>query len=131
MRDMKAHLEKLQVQIAECEIIRDLATDHTKRELFGRLAEHYRVLAAEVEKAIIGERAKNSAAEANYSLEAKRFRDKAAEADQLAEIAQTEARREALTHIAGTYLRTAQQLEELAKTDESLKAKEVGSRLSD
>jgi hypothetical protein len=52
MLDMKAHLEKLHVQIAECEIIRDLATDPNKRELFGRLAEHHKVLAAEIERAI-------------------------------------------------------------------------------
>jgi hypothetical protein len=52
MQDMKAHLEKLQVQIAECEIVRDLATDPKKRDLFGRLAEHHKVLAAQVEKAI-------------------------------------------------------------------------------
>ncbi len=29
-----------------------LATDPRKRELFGRLAEHYKVLAAELEKSI-------------------------------------------------------------------------------
>ncbi|HET7888244.1 MAG TPA: hypothetical protein VFL62_18635 [Bradyrhizobium sp.] len=52
MKDMKAHLEKLRVQIAECEIIRDLATDRKKRELFGRLAEHHKVLAGEIERAI-------------------------------------------------------------------------------
>jgi hypothetical protein len=52
MEDMLAHLEKLRVQIAECELIRDLATDSVKRELFNRLAEHYKVLAGEVERAI-------------------------------------------------------------------------------
>ena len=55
MQDIKTHLEKLRVQIAECEIIRDLATDPKKRELFGRLAEHHRVLAAEIERAMAGE----------------------------------------------------------------------------
>ena len=49
---MSEHLEKLRVQISECEMIRDLATDLKKRELFGRLAEHHKVLAAELEKAI-------------------------------------------------------------------------------
>ena len=53
MKDMQAHLEKLRVQIAECELIRDLATDLRKRELFGRLAEHFKVLAGEIEKAIV------------------------------------------------------------------------------
>ena len=52
MKDMLAHLEKLRVQIVECELIRDLATDSVKRELFNRLAEHYKVLAGEVERAI-------------------------------------------------------------------------------
>ncbi|OPY97964.1 hypothetical protein A5906_33950 [Bradyrhizobium sacchari] len=52
MKDMQEHLEKLQVQIAECEIIRDLATDPAKRDLFARLALHHRVLAEELEKAI-------------------------------------------------------------------------------
>jgi hypothetical protein len=53
MRDMQAHLERLRVQVAECELIRDLATDLRKRELFGRLAEHYKVLAGEIEKTIV------------------------------------------------------------------------------
>ncbi|MCK1575074.1 hypothetical protein [Bradyrhizobium sp. 174] len=52
MKDIRAHLEKLEVQIAECEMIRDLATDPKKRELFTRLAEHFRVLAAELERAL-------------------------------------------------------------------------------
>jgi len=52
MKDMQEHLEKLRVQIVECEMIRDLATDPKKRDLFARLAEHHKVLAAEVEKAI-------------------------------------------------------------------------------
>jgi hypothetical protein len=52
MKDMREHLEKLRIQIAECEMIRDLATDPKKRELFARLAEHHNVLAAEIERAI-------------------------------------------------------------------------------
>ncbi|WP_063685989.1 hypothetical protein [Bradyrhizobium stylosanthis] len=56
MKDMQEHLEKLRVQIAECEIVRDLATDPKKRELFARLAEHHRVLAGELEKAIDNQR---------------------------------------------------------------------------
>ena len=52
MRDMQAQLEKLRTQVAECEMIRDLATDPKKRELFNRLAEHHKVLVAEVERAI-------------------------------------------------------------------------------
>jgi hypothetical protein len=38
----------LQVQMAECEMIARLATDKAKRELFTRLAAHYKVLADEV-----------------------------------------------------------------------------------
>jgi hypothetical protein len=52
MQDMKTHLEKLRADAAECALIRDLATDPRKRELFTRLAEHLSVLAAEVESAI-------------------------------------------------------------------------------
>ena len=52
MKDMLKHLEKLQAQIAECEAVRDLATDPSKRDLFNRLAEHHKVLASELERAI-------------------------------------------------------------------------------
>ncbi len=52
MQDMTAHLEKLRTDAAECALIRDLATDRQKRELFTRLAEHLNALASEVEAAI-------------------------------------------------------------------------------
>ena len=52
MQDMKAHLEKLRTDAAECALIRDLATDPDKRALFTRLAEHLCTLASEVEAAI-------------------------------------------------------------------------------
>lgn len=52
MQDMEAQLEKLQLQMAECEMIARLATDRAKRQLFGRLAEHYKTLATEIERAI-------------------------------------------------------------------------------
>jgi hypothetical protein len=52
MQDMKVHLEKLRTDAAECALIRDLATDIKKRELFTRLAEHLSLLASEVEAAI-------------------------------------------------------------------------------
>lgn len=52
MKDMQAHLEKLRAQIAECELIRDLATNKAKRDLFAKLADHHRLLASEVERAI-------------------------------------------------------------------------------
>ena len=50
MQDMLAQLEKLRREAAECELIRDLATDPKKRELFDRLAAHLSVLASEVER---------------------------------------------------------------------------------
>ncbi|WFU45459.1 hypothetical protein QA640_46455 (plasmid) [Bradyrhizobium sp. CB82] len=52
MKDMQARLEKLRTDAAECALVRDLATDPKKRELFARLAEHLTVLASEVERAI-------------------------------------------------------------------------------
>jgi hypothetical protein len=52
MQDMKARLEKLRTDAAECALIRDLATDPQKRALFTRLTEHLTNLASEVEAAI-------------------------------------------------------------------------------
>jgi hypothetical protein len=52
MKDMQVHLEKLRTDAVECGLIRDLATDPTKRELFTRLAAHFETLALEVERAI-------------------------------------------------------------------------------
>ncbi len=49
---MQTHLERLRVQISECELIRDLATDPVKRATFDKLAAHFRVLAGELENAI-------------------------------------------------------------------------------
>jgi hypothetical protein len=51
MQDMQTHLETLRAEAAECEKAQ-LATDEAKRELFAKLARHYRVLALEVERAI-------------------------------------------------------------------------------
>ena len=52
MRDMEVHLEKLLNDAEECALISKLATDMAKRELFARLSEHLKMLAAEVERAI-------------------------------------------------------------------------------
>jgi hypothetical protein len=52
MQDMEAHLEKLLNDAEECALISKLATDMAKRELFARLAEHLKMLAGEVERAI-------------------------------------------------------------------------------
>ena len=53
MQDMLAQLERLRRDAAECELIRNLATDPKKRELFDRLAAHLTVLASEVERAML------------------------------------------------------------------------------
>jgi hypothetical protein len=53
MQDMLTQLEKLRSDAAECALIRDLATDPKKRELFDRLAAHLSLLASEVERAML------------------------------------------------------------------------------
>jgi len=52
MQDYQTHLEKLRKDAAECALIRDLATDHAKREMFDRLSRHLDQLADEVERAM-------------------------------------------------------------------------------
>ena len=52
MKDYQASTEKLRKDAAEAAIIRDLATDPTKRDMFGRLHEHLNRLAYEVEQAM-------------------------------------------------------------------------------
>ena len=53
MMDYLAQVEKLRKDAAECALIRDLATDKDKRELFDRLASHLTVLADQVEQALL------------------------------------------------------------------------------
>jgi hypothetical protein len=53
MKDYQAQLEKLRKDAAECALIRDLATDKAKRELFDRLCSHLTVLADQVERAVM------------------------------------------------------------------------------
>ncbi|MGA7071906.1 hypothetical protein [Bradyrhizobium sp.] len=52
MMDMQANLEKLRANAAEAVLIRDSATDNSKRELYARLSVHLATLATEVERAI-------------------------------------------------------------------------------
>jgi hypothetical protein len=52
VKDYQACLEKLRLDATEATIIRDLATDPTKREMFARLAVHLGRLADEVEAAM-------------------------------------------------------------------------------
>jgi hypothetical protein len=52
MTDLEGKLERFETLAAECELIAKLATDDAKRELYLRLALHYRELAADMRKAI-------------------------------------------------------------------------------
>jgi hypothetical protein len=52
MKDYQASLEKLRRDAAEAALIRDLATDQAKREMFDRLHRHLALLADEVEQAM-------------------------------------------------------------------------------
>jgi hypothetical protein len=52
VKDYQASLEKLRIDAAECAMIRDLATDPAKREMFDRLAQHLNRLADEVQQAM-------------------------------------------------------------------------------
>jgi ribosomal protein S7 len=52
MKDYQTQAEKLRRDAAECALIRDLATDKAKREMFDRLANHLTVLADQVELAM-------------------------------------------------------------------------------
>lgn len=54
MKDYRASLEKLRNDAAEAAMIRDLATDPTKREMYSKLHEHFSRLADEVEAAMKG-----------------------------------------------------------------------------
>jgi hypothetical protein len=56
MQDYLAQVEKLRKDAAECALVRDLATDQAKRDLFDRLAAHLTVLADQVEMAILERR---------------------------------------------------------------------------
>jgi hypothetical protein len=56
MQDYLAQVEKLRKDAAECALIRDLATDVAKREMFDRLTVHLRSLADQVEMAMLERR---------------------------------------------------------------------------
>ena len=56
MKDYQAQIEKLRKDAAECALIRDLATDKDKREVFDRLATHLAALAEQVELAMLDRR---------------------------------------------------------------------------
>ena len=50
VKDYRASIEKLRKDAAEAALIRDMATDPVKREMFNRLHEHLNRLADEVEQ---------------------------------------------------------------------------------
>ena len=52
MKDYQASLEKLRNGAAEAALIRDLATDMAKRDMFDRLAKHLDQLADDIERAM-------------------------------------------------------------------------------
>jgi hypothetical protein len=62
MKDYLASIEKLRRDAAEAALIRDLAADQTKREMFDRLCTHLSTLANELEKAARGQEAAKGAA---------------------------------------------------------------------
>jgi hypothetical protein len=53
MKDYQASIEKLRKDAAEAALIRDLATDQAKRQMFDRLAVHLASLADQVEQAML------------------------------------------------------------------------------
>jgi hypothetical protein len=54
MKDFQSTIEKLRKDAAEAALIRDLATDWAKREIYDRLHQHLNRLADEVEQAMNG-----------------------------------------------------------------------------
>ena len=52
MKDYQASIEKLRTDAAEAALVRDLATDPAKREMYSRLHYHFNRLAEEVERAM-------------------------------------------------------------------------------
>jgi hypothetical protein len=65
MKDYLARVEKLRDDAAECALIRDLATEPAKREMFDRLAHHLTALADQLELATLDERPEQESRAAN------------------------------------------------------------------
>lgn len=53
MQDMQALLDRLVDQAAECAAVAAEATEKSKRDVFARPAEHFGLLAAQVENAMM------------------------------------------------------------------------------
>jgi hypothetical protein len=60
MQDYLATIEKLRKEAAETALIRDLTTDKSKRETYGRLHDHLIRLAEEVEQAMLASTPQNT-----------------------------------------------------------------------
>jgi hypothetical protein len=52
VNDYRAAVEKLRKEAAAAVLIRDLATDKIKHEMFDRLSQHLNMLADEIERAM-------------------------------------------------------------------------------
>lgn len=52
MKDFRSSIEKLRKEAEEAALIRDMATDGAKREMYDRLHQHLNRLADEVEQAM-------------------------------------------------------------------------------
>ena len=52
MKDYQASIEKLRTDAAEAALVRDLAPDTVKRDVYSRLCDHLNRLADEVERAM-------------------------------------------------------------------------------
>jgi hypothetical protein len=52
VKDYRASIEKLRRDAAEAALVRDLATDPIKRNMFDNLHKHFNLLADEVERAV-------------------------------------------------------------------------------
>ncbi|MDE5443362.1 hypothetical protein GWG65_18305 [Bradyrhizobium sp. CSA207] len=62
MTELEDRLERFETLTAECELITKLATDSKKRELYLRLGEQYRQLAADMRQVIAAKAATKAAA---------------------------------------------------------------------
>ena len=68
MKDYLASIEKLRKDASEAALIRDLAADQTKREMFDRVYTHLSTLANELEEAARAQEAAQGAANNGSSL---------------------------------------------------------------
>jgi hypothetical protein len=70
MEELKARREKCLVDAADCELIANLATEPSKREIFGRLARQLKQMADDIGAVIAAREAKDAARGASVSGQA-------------------------------------------------------------